>query len=70
MENVPSVPEFPTTLQAHKRRLRQQTIEAFHLAIAADQLVFHKLTCCGIKNRYLLPTGMKITPYNLHEGFS
>jgi hypothetical protein len=40
--------------------LRQQTIEAFHLAIAADQLVFHKLTCCGIKNRYLLPTGMKM----------
>ncbi|MGA3128507.1 MAG: hypothetical protein ABSD13_17530, partial [Candidatus Korobacteraceae bacterium] len=42
----------------------------FCLAIAVDQLAFHNLTSREIKNCNLLPTGMEITPYNDHEGFS
>ncbi len=59
-----------TTLQANQRWPRQRTVKSLRLAVAVDQLEFHNLTCRGIKNRYLLPTGMEITPYNLHEGFS
>ena len=43
-----------------------ENVKSLRLAVAVDQLEFHNLTCRGIKNRYSSPTGMEITPYNLH----
>ena len=57
-------------LQANQRRNRQRTVKPFRLAVAVDQFAFHHLARREIKNRNLLPTGMEITPYNNHEGFS
>src|SRR5271165_1301049 len=57
-------------LHAHQRRSRQRTIEPFRLPVPVDQLALFDLTGVAVKNRHLLPPRMKITPYNLHEGFS
>jgi hypothetical protein len=53
---------------ANQRRNRQSSIKPLGLAIAVHQLVFAHLSRFAIENRNLLPTGMEITPYNLHEG--
>src|SRR5271170_1132676 len=57
-------------LDAHQRRPIQSAIKPLCLALAVDQLALADLPGLRIENRYLLPPWMKITPYNLHEGFS
>ncbi len=55
---------------AYQRRRIQSAIKPLCLALAVDQLVLADLPGLRFENRYLLPPRMKITPYNLHEGFS
>ena len=53
-----------------QRRRIQSAIKPLRLVVPVDQLVLADLPGLRIENRYLLPPRMKITPYNLHEGFS
>src|ERR1035438_9955481 len=53
-------------LKAHKRPRPQAPIEPLGLPVTVAQLVLSYLSGLRIENRYLLPTRMKITSYNLH----
>src|ERR1700686_2074899 len=50
-----------------QRRHRQAAVEPLRFPITVYQLVLGDLSGLRIENRYLLKTGMKITPYNLHR---
>src|SRR5271167_1225437 len=50
-----------------QRTHRQAAVEPLCLPITVYQLVFGDLSGLRLENRYLLKTGMKITPYNLHR---
>src|SRR5271154_1518080 len=60
----------PARFDPYQRRPIQSAIKPLCLALAVDQLALADLPGLRIENRYLLPPWMKITPYNLHEGFS
>ena len=59
-----------TTLHTHQARYRQAAVKLLGLTVTVDQFAFHDFAGGRIENRHLLPTGMEITPYNNHEGFS
>src|ERR1700674_6005930 len=50
-----------------QRAHRQAAVEPLRFPITVYQLVLGDLSGLRIENRYLLKTGMKITPYNLHR---
>src|SRR6266704_3033770 len=50
-----------------QRTHRQAAVEPLCFPITVDKLVLGDLSGLRIENRYLLKTGMKITPYNLHR---
>ena len=51
-------------------RSRQSPVKLFCLSVSIHQLVLAYFPSVTVKNRNLLPSGMEITPYNSHEGFS
>src|SRR5208337_3227491 len=59
-----------TTLHSHQARYRQAAVKLFRLAVTVNQFAFPDFAGGRVENRHLLPTGMEITPYNNHEGFS
>src|ERR1700734_4116349 len=56
-----------TGFYPYPRNHGQAAVEPLCLPITVQQLVLGDLSGLRIENRYLLKTGMKITPYNLHR---
>ena len=57
-------------LKTDQGRRTQLTVKALGFAVAVVQLQLAYFSRFSIENSNLLPSGMEITSYNSHEGFS